>query len=278
MNLLTKYLYLLCVIWLLALLSGCSVISPEKRKENAELLATTHGWRQMTLPADLFTLTAFVPQNIHTTDLLTIYIEGDGLAWISPSRPSSDPSPLHPLGLELALNHSRGAAAYLARPCQYTNDSQKQHCAVTFWTDRRFAPEVVRAMNLAISQLKQLFGARMVELVGYSGGGAIAALTAAQRRDVIRLVTVAGNLDHQAWTSLHRAAPLKGSLNPADCWENLADIPQLHFVGGVDTNIPYAIARSYQARFPDNAQPEIRIVKDFDHICCWAENWPNLFP
>jgi hypothetical protein len=44
----------------------------------------------------------------------------------------------------------------------------------------------------------------------------VASLVAARRHDVVRLVTVAGNLDHLAWTTLHGVSPLTGSLNPAD--------------------------------------------------------------
>jgi hypothetical protein len=50
--------------------------------------------------------------------MLTVYIEGDGFAWLSRSQASYDPSPLNPVGLELALRHPLGESAYLARTCQ----------------------------------------------------------------------------------------------------------------------------------------------------------------
>jgi len=72
---------------------------------------------------------------------------------------------------------------------------------------------LVTAMNLAVSQLKSTFGTTtQIQLIGYSGGGATAALIAARRDDISRLITVAGNLDHDKWTQLHTITPLTHSL------------------------------------------------------------------
>lgn len=90
------------------------------------------------------------------------------MAWISSDMPSTDPTPTDPLALKLALAHPEGQAVYLARPCQFTGTDR---CARKYWTDTRFSVEVVRAMNLAIDQLKARFSAQEIELVGYSGGG-----------------------------------------------------------------------------------------------------------
>jgi len=55
----------------------------------------------------------------------------------------------------------------------------------------RFAPEVINSFSRAIDTLKEKSGAKYVELVGYSGGGAIAVLVAAGRSDVVGVRTVA---------------------------------------------------------------------------------------
>ena len=55
--------------------------------------------------------------------------------------------------------------------------------------------KVVRVSKQAIDTLKQQFQSEEIVLVGYSGGGAIAALVAARRADVADLISVAGNLD-----------------------------------------------------------------------------------
>lgn len=268
-----------CYWLLLALtLAGCAVLSPALRRQSAADLATAAGWDVVRLSAGNFVLMGFIPRESPMSDTLTVYIEGDGLAWISRSEQSMDPTPMRPVGLDLALRHPHGAVAYMGRPCQYVTGDDAHNCTTTWWTDRRFAPEVVKASSLAIDQLKQRFNARYIDLVGYSGGGAVAALVAARRRDVTHLVTVAGNLDHHAWTELHHTTPLNGSLNPADAWQALASIPQVHFIGGKDSNITRQITESYLARFPENQRPQLRVIEEFDHACCWVGKWPKLYP
>lgn len=234
------------------------------------------GWQMLHLPTTDFVLVAFVPNTTVLGKKLTVYIEGDGLAWITPALASDDPTPRQAMGLELALQHSTSNAAYLARPCQFVSGAARRGCEVGYWTGQRFSPQVIAASSQAIDALKLRFGAKQLILVGYSGGGAIAALVAARRSDVIRLVTVAGNLDHQAWTMQHQLAPLTGSLNPADAWQALQSIPQLHLIGGKDRNITLEVANAYRARFPSDLQPEVRVIPNFDHRCCWAQQWPSI--
>lgn len=255
-------------------LQGCARFSVESRVANADVMAEQAGWKKETLHTEYFAIRSYSPSFDENalSDSLTIYIEGDGLAWISRTRPSSNPTPINPLALSLAMK-DQGRAVYLGRPCQYVED---KHCARKYWTSERFAPEVVDSMDDAVSQLKAKMQASKLVLVGYSGGGAIAALVAARRHDVIRLVTVAGNLDPQKWTQLLNVTPLTGSLNPADYWEKLVNIPQLHLVGGNDITVPLFVAESYQARFPDGKKPPIKIVAGFDHHCCWSTQWPEL--
>ena len=241
-----------------------------------DAMASARHWQKLRLPAGKLVLTAYTPRQRETSKELTIYIEGDGLAWLTRALPSDDPTPNNPLGLELALRHPNNAVAYLARPCQNVDRADWEHCREEFWTRRRFSPEIVEASAQAIDTLKARSGADEIILVGYSGGGAIAALVAANRRDVVHVISVAGNMDTVAWTALHRVEPLTGSLNPADFWEKLQAIPQLHFVGGKDRVIPQAITEAYMSRFPSGAKPESRFIAGYDHVCCWVETWPEL--
>ena len=105
----------------------------------------------------------------------------------------------------------------------------------------------------------------------------MAALVAARRNDVAQLITVAGNLDQAAWTDEHRLLPLTGSLNPADYADKLGALPQLHLVGGRDWIVGAGVARAFQARFPADRRPELKIFPDYDHRCCWAEKWPEIY-
>jgi hypothetical protein len=258
------------------LLSGCIGGRLQAQREAAAHVAGKSGWQRINLDAGPFELVSFAPQGLQRATVLTVYIEGDGLAWINGSTPSLDPTPLNPLALRLALRDPSGAAVYLARPCQFVTGVQRRGCQRKYWTSHRFAPEVIEASSSAIEQLKQRFAAERLVLVGYSGGGAVAALIAAQRRDVMRLVTVAGNLDHRTWTADLHLSPLDGSLNPADAWQRLQSVPQMHFVGGQDRVLGESVVESYRARFAPGPAPAVRVLPTFDHHCCWVERWPDL--
>ena len=269
-------LFLLPVLSAILALAACAGLpTPAERVGNADALAAGQDWHRLVLAAGAFDLTAFVPDRHGTGEILSVYIEGDGFAWASASQPSLDPTPIHPVGLELALRDPRGNAAYLARPCQYL-PAQSRNCDSDYWTDRRFAPEVVAASGVALDALKARAGARRLVLVGYSGGAAVAALLAARRGDVDALITVAGNLDHQAWTSFHQVRPLVGSLDPTAYVAQLQAVPQVHYAGERDTVVPPALLRGYAARFPAAQRPRVRVVAGQEHLCCWAEQWPAL--
>jgi pimeloyl-ACP methyl ester carboxylesterase len=265
------------VIVVCLLLSACANIPTlSARRTLADHLAAQNDWHAERLAAGKFDLLAYVPNQPVKTETLVVYIEGDGLAWISAEDVSDDPTPVNPLGLRLALAQKQSNVAYLARPCQFIGAGMAP-CTRRYWTNMRFAAEVIDASSAAIDLLKRRYGADKILVVGYSGGGAVAALVAAKRHDVIGVVTVAGNLDHQAWTTYHRIAPLAGSLNAADAVNGLASIQQWHFVGGKDKNITPEITQSYIARFPENQRPKLYIEPDFDHRCCWVEKWPDLW-
>jgi pimeloyl-ACP methyl ester carboxylesterase len=267
----------LFTLLLAGLLCACAMLpTPAERRELADGLARAQAWQARQIATGVFDLVAYVPSKFEPDAQLTVYIEGDGFAWLTPSQPSTDPTPRVPTGLQLALRHPEGNAAYLARPCQF-GDAQAQGCAARYWTSDRFATEVVDAENRALDVLKNQFQAKALTLVGYSGGGAVAALMAARRNDVTRLVTVAGNLDHVAWTTEHRVLPLTGSLNPADAWASLSKIPQWHFVGAEDRVVPYSVAKSFQAKFLTGRVPKIITIPGYDHSCCWVDGWRQLW-
>lgn len=260
----------------LCLASCTSAPVPDERLIEAKELAASRGWTDLRISSGRFDLLSFHPRNIQTARRLTIYIEGDGLAWLNRSRPSNDPTPINPIGLRLALSHPSGNAAYLGRPCQY-RAIEDDICPSRYWTVARFAPEVVAASNIAINALKDRFGADELILVGFSGGGAIAALVAAQRTDVVRLVTVAGNIDHRAWTDYHNLTPLTGSLNAASYSEQIKSMQQQHFIGVQDLVIPPELALQWPREFTGDQGRNLHIDYSADHACCWDRNWPELF-
>ncbi len=204
---------------------------------------------------------------------VTVYVESDGAPWRLPDEPPSDPTPLRPLVLRMAIADPSPAVAYLGRPCQYLGREELLQCEPVLWMGGRFRDEAVAAMSLAVDRLKRIYGATEVNLVGYSGGGAMAALIAARRSDVSCLVTVAAPLDTRAWTDAIGVSPLSLSLNPADDADRLRRVPQTHFRGGRDKVVPSATTR----RFLDHAPGATVIDKQsFDHRCCWDDEWKDL--
>lgn len=206
---------------------------------------------------------------------LVVYIEGDGLAWESRSQVSSDPTPTDPLVMRLAALDPSLNIAYLARPGQYTSLGASP-CDVKYWTAGRFSQEVVDDMDLAVSRLRDMAGATSVSLIGYSGGGAVAALIAARRGDVTGLRTIAGNLDHEAVSKWNKVSPLRGSLNPIDIADKIKYLPQRHFVASNDGVIPVCVAESFAEKIGDKKHESITIVRGVTHYSGWEDKWRGL--
>lgn len=246
----------------------------DARLHAAESIAAAQGWRAQTLRTDTFALQSWAPARASTGETLSVYIEGDGLAWLSASSPSQDPTPTRPMVLRMAMAQPTGAAVYLGRPCQYTRRADPL-CTDAFWTDKRFAAQVIDAMDQALDTLKRQRGAKRLVLVGYSGGGAVTALLAERRNDVSAWITVAGNIDTGAWTTYHRIPPLTGSLDPMADSAKLRALPQWHFVGSRDAIVPAQLVREFASRMP---LAKVIERQGYDHGCCWADDWARAYP
>lgn len=214
-------------------------------RDEAVALAAGAGFAPMTLDESGLRLAAFAKNG--PGKALVVYIEGDGRAWADRRTPSADPTPRDPLVLRLALLDPAPKVLYLARPCQFTPENAP-FCDHRLWTSDRYGPQVVDSLNRALDQAKAALGADRLHLVGYSGGGALAVLTAAKRRDVADILTLAANLDTTAWTAHHRISPLSGSLNPADFARAVAAIPQTHLCGDKDAVVPPFLCARYLDR------------------------------
>lgn len=237
------------------------------------------GFERIVVEAGGFELTAF--KRIEPgAKLLVVYIEGDGRAWHSKRLPSTDPTPDHPIALQLAATDPAATILYLARPCQFLTPQELSDCPQRFWTSHRYSAEVIVAMDTAIDRVIAGSGldreSVVIGLVGFSGGGTVASLIAARRSDVVWLVTVAGNLDHAAWTNSHNVSPLTASLNAMDVAAQLAALPQVHLVGERDDIVPETMVQPFIDRLGENAPATLTRISGFDHHCCWHHRWPQI--
>jgi len=260
---------------ILTLLCGCAANKVLLGREgNADSLTYSGGFTKSRIAAGPFEITSYCRFGA-PGKTVRVYIEGDGCAWKSRRVLSDDPTPSNPVALYLAMEDKSPNVAYLARPGQY-NNSHLKTCDPAYWSHKRFAPEVIGAMNAVIDTVKAGAGAADIELVGYSGGAAIAVLIAAGRNDVAALRTVAGNLDTKALCEYHKVSPLKGSLNPIDSAKNVALIPQRHFVGSRDKVIPYSIGESFVEKESCKGGACITVVEGATHTTGWRERWKEL--
>jgi hypothetical protein len=258
-------------LWLLTVgtaLIGCT--TPSQYADG--IAASAHMQRELVATHD-FKLTAF--SRISRADAsLMIYIEGDGLAWRTRSEPSDDPTPRHALGLRLAAADPGVNVVYLSRPCQFTPMTLNPRCNPDYWTGKRFAAEVVDAINEAVSEYARRVPGQPIHLVGYSGGGALAVLVAARRADIASLRTVAGNLDLAEVNRLHHVSAMPDSLSAMDAAVRVAAIPQIHFSGADDAVVPPEIARRFAVVVGRCAST--RTIEGMSHASAWESCWPAL--
>lgn len=256
----------------LVLALACCSGARQFRLDEATTIGRAGGLEPRSLQARGFNILGFErPGSEHAT--LTVYIEGDGRAWLNPWQPSTDPTPTDPIGLRLAAADAARPLLYLARPCQYETS---EACERRLWTGARLAPEIVDLFQQLIDNAMQRTHSAALGLVGYSGGGALATLLAERRHDVAWLVTVAANLDLAEWARLESIEPLSGSLDPANSAAAIATLPEVHFVGGNDRVVPPAVAEAFVRRLPTPNAARTIVEPGYDHECCWAAAWPQL--
>lgn len=254
------------------LTSGCATTGAGYRA--ADITASEHYFKKEFVRTDLCTLTVF--HNFTRPDTqLTVYIEGDGMAWRSRRKLSEDPTPRHPLVLSLAIMDPSENIAYLARPGQLTL-STKPDCDPVYWSGKRFSAEVISAMNSAVDHLKSESRSKEVNFIGYSGGAIIAVMMAAQRNDVVSLRTISGNLDPEAVNLYHGVTLMDGFPDPIDHSVKIAHIPQRHFAAENDRVIPFYITRSFAEKAGDKEGESITVVKGTTHYSGWQKAWPSL--
>ncbi len=259
------------------IIGGCVANTfPYMRNETAQRIASPAWMIKRDISASPYILRAY--ERIHDRDgIANLYIEGNGSEFTSRSKWALNPTPENPVALHLASKDKAENVIYLARPWQYTAMiSKNDKCDKSSWKENRFSSEVIKSYQLAMNDISARYGIKGFNIIGYSGGGAIATLLAASRSDVMSVRTVAGTLDHEAQSNLLGTPALSGSLNPVAKAASISETPQYHFIGGQDEFAPPAILHSYLQATPATTCVQTMLVQEASHDAGWVDKWPEL--
>jgi len=186
---------------------------------------------------------------------IRIYIEGSG-----------NPTPKHPVALDLAAKDSFPNVIYISQPCQYITCEPCKNPLI--WTEERFNEEIIVEFRRLITYLAQKYQATGIEIVGYDSGATIACLLADQL-PIARLITVGGILDTEAYASAQHIT-LNGQ-NPIRMMAALSSIPQVHYVAEYDDITPRSIAEQFVNKLHNPPSAGVKLVGDATHT-----DWTNL--
>lgn len=252
---------------LIAILTGAGCAAAVK----ADRYAATQGFARTLVEGAGFRHVVYANSRAARPDApLNVYIEGDGAPWIMRRFVAKNPTSGKTLMLRLmALDPA--PAVYLGRPC-YFGLHEDPGCDKKYWSSHRYSAAVVDSMAAALDRLAP---GREVNLLGHSGGGALAVLLAARAPQVKvkAVVTLAGNLDTDAWVRKHGYEPLSGSLNPRLQARLPPGIAQFHAAGGRDKNVAPEFIESFARTRPGAV---FRLYPGQSHACCWDSVWPEI--
>lgn len=242
-------------------LGACVMQSQYMRKDVASRVAHPAWMAERPIKASPFLLTAF--ERMHERQApADIYIGGEGHIWGLTGKETRNPTPINPVALHLASKDLAQNVAYIARPCQYSgmlDTSADCDPAYDGPTEKQFAPEVLAAYNTALDDIKSRYDITDFNLIGFSGGGTIAALLAAERKDISSLRTVAAPLG-----SAEKVAPA------------LKNIPQHHFIGGQDVIVQPAALHSYLQALGETGCVDYTFIQEAEHEKGWVDKWPEF--
>jgi len=197
----------------------------------------------------------------HKLRPVIVFIDGDGVPWQRHNRIAIDPTPDEPLLLQWFLS-AEFPAIYLGRPCYF--DLNDKACSAYWFTHGRYSEPVVSSL---VNVLSENVANRDILLVGHSGGATLAMLMAEQLPQVKAVVTVAGNLNVQAWTEFHHYSGLLGSLDPSLRQTATQAIQQVHFYSPFDAVIKAEWVKTYSTSQLNSSLVELPVK---GHGQAWA--------
>lgn len=246
------------------LVSACASLTPSERMDAQ---AARAGAARLVMQGAEFKHVVY-SRAAEPASVLTIFIESDGSPMLG-ERIVKDPTARQPIALPLMLGFD-GPALLVGRPCYHALADAR--CSWRDWTLGRYSQAVVDSMAAVIRRQSRELDAREVQLVGYSGGGVLAVLIAERLDNVRAVITIAANLDVDAWTKQHGYTPLSESLDPARS-ERAHPWVEIHLQGGRDRNVPPESTRAYFERY--SSARRVTFEK-YDHTCCWVEDWAEV--
>lgn len=250
------------------LLSGCG-LSPEAK---IEAMAHRAGLTAGDVQAGPFSLRFFLNDAQPRAAVVNVYLEGDGSPWTTPRLVARNPTPRNPLALKL-MQQDPNRALYLSRPC-YQGRQNEFPCEPWLWTHGRYSKQVVQSLSNGIDTLVQKYAPdAKIRLIGHSGGGVLAMLIAERLAKVIEVITLAANLDIDAWADHFNYSRLAGSLNPVTRSGLTASVAHIHLVGGRDKQVPALLTIGATEGLPNTW---LVVVEEFDHHCCWVALWSRF--
>ena len=234
----TGFLFMTCAL----LLAGCTGI-PE----------TPHNFNAKTIETENLSFYTLEKDNIQAGKPLRFYIEGDG-----------NPNPSTPVALKLAERDEHKNIIYLTRPCQYIENDLCQNKEI--YTTARFHREIVKEMQeLSLYYIKK-YQAPKIEFIGYDGGGTLAMLLGARIPITSNIITIAGILNTNTQKNMHEE-----TINPFEQKDLTAHIPQVHYVGGLDTEAPRRTAERFVGRLKNPRSAAVKVVPGQTH-----KGWENI--
>ncbi|MGK0381737.1 MAG: pimeloyl-ACP methyl ester carboxylesterase [Flavobacteriales bacterium] len=199
--------------------------------------------------------------------VLDVYIHGDSHKFLSGETNNNDD--LQPMIWDL-MRHDPNDKVFVGRPC-YFLIKQNDKCESKYWLSHRYSDNVVNAMVEVVNGFTRDYPLKNVQLIGYSGGGAIAILMAHKISNLSAVITIAGNLDIKLWQQHHRYKPLSGSLNPFDS-ALTKDVTHWHFSGDKDIEVLSRWMLSFAKKHHGNGV----VLPNVGHDRGWVERWPSI--
>jgi pimeloyl-ACP methyl ester carboxylesterase len=259
---------ILLTVFVFAALQGCAA-GP---LDDADARAAAAHMQRHDITAGGFRITTY--SRIRDTNKpVTIYIEGDTRGWQPAADPGVSDMPDDTMGLRLAALDPSTNVVFIAHPCQF--GIEDPICFDGTWDNAHLADQVYTSINRAVDHIAVVFLHPHLNLVGYSGGGGIAAVLAARRHDVVSLRTIAGNLDPEGNGRAHAADPQDDFVDPMPLAHRLALIPQEHFVGDGDVIVPPFLTENFIKAIGVSYCVKVTHVPAATHLTGWEDYWEN---